>query len=154
LTERTNELRGTVGKSAYEIAVDNGFTGTEQEWLDSLVGPEGPQGDLADFSSVVNWTGSVSLGTFVDPWRSLVLPVNLTGNTSLTLPNVGISDKAFTVSLWLFANTSTRTLTVSGGLASEGLKTVPVTTSRGSCLVDLRWMGTIWIMTVSGVNLS
>ena len=27
---------GADGKSAYEIAVDNGFVGTEQEWLDSL----------------------------------------------------------------------------------------------------------------------
>ena len=26
---------GTAGKSAYEIAVDNGFTGTEDQWLDS-----------------------------------------------------------------------------------------------------------------------
>lgn len=29
---------GKNGKSAYEIAVDNGFEGTEQEWLDSLQG--------------------------------------------------------------------------------------------------------------------
>ena len=29
------------GKSAYEIAVDNGFEGTEKEWLDSLVGVSG-----------------------------------------------------------------------------------------------------------------
>ena len=35
---------GADGKSAYEIAVKNGFEGTEQEWLDSLVGPQGPQG--------------------------------------------------------------------------------------------------------------
>ena len=28
--------RGKKGKSAYEVAVDNGFIGTEQEWLDSL----------------------------------------------------------------------------------------------------------------------
>lgn len=27
---------GTPGKSAYQIAVDNGFQGTEQDWLDSL----------------------------------------------------------------------------------------------------------------------
>lgn len=27
------------GKSAYEVAVDNGFVGTEQEWLESLRGP-------------------------------------------------------------------------------------------------------------------
>lgn len=29
---------GTPGKSAYEIAVENGFEGTEQEWLASLIG--------------------------------------------------------------------------------------------------------------------
>jgi hypothetical protein len=29
------------GLSAYQIAVSNGFTGTEQEWLSSLVGPSG-----------------------------------------------------------------------------------------------------------------
>lgn len=29
---------GSPGKSAYEIAVENGFEGTEQEWLASLVG--------------------------------------------------------------------------------------------------------------------
>ena len=40
----------TIGLSAYQIAVINGFIGTEQEWLDSLkgedgnIGPEGPQG--------------------------------------------------------------------------------------------------------------
>ena len=36
----------TIGLSAYDIAVKNGFVGTEQEWLDSLHnGPKGPQGD-------------------------------------------------------------------------------------------------------------
>ena len=29
---------GAPGKSAYEIAVENGFEGTEEEWLESLVG--------------------------------------------------------------------------------------------------------------------
>ena len=32
------------GKSAYQLAQENGFSGTLQEWLDSLVGPVGPQG--------------------------------------------------------------------------------------------------------------
>ena len=36
--------KGDDGDSAYEVAVANGFVGTEQEWLDSLVGPEGPEG--------------------------------------------------------------------------------------------------------------
>lgn len=36
---------GADGESAYEIAVRHGFEGTEEEWLDSLVGPQGPQGE-------------------------------------------------------------------------------------------------------------
>ena len=34
-----------LGKSAYAIAVAHGFKGTEQEWLDSLKGLQGPQGE-------------------------------------------------------------------------------------------------------------
>jgi hypothetical protein len=35
---------GRDGKSAYQLAVENGFQGTEKEWLKSLVGPPGPPG--------------------------------------------------------------------------------------------------------------
>lgn len=35
---------GADGKSAYEIAVDNGFEGTEEEWLASLKGERGETG--------------------------------------------------------------------------------------------------------------
>ena len=35
---------GADGKSAYEVAVDNGFVGDEDAWLLSLVGETGPQG--------------------------------------------------------------------------------------------------------------
>ena len=35
---------GVDGESAYEIAVGNGFVGTEEEWLASLVGPTGADG--------------------------------------------------------------------------------------------------------------
>lgn len=35
---------GADGKSAYEIAVDNGFEGDEQAWLESLKGERGPAG--------------------------------------------------------------------------------------------------------------
>lgn len=43
--------KGDPGDSAYQIAVNNGYTGTEAEWLDSLkgdtgaTGPQGPKGD-------------------------------------------------------------------------------------------------------------
>ena len=36
---------GDNGKSAYEIAVAHGYKGTKQEWLDSLKGLQGPQGE-------------------------------------------------------------------------------------------------------------
>ena len=36
---------GADGKSAYQIALDNGFVGTETEWLDSLKGEKGDKGD-------------------------------------------------------------------------------------------------------------
>lgn len=35
---------GPAGLSAYEIAVQDGFEGTETEWLASLVGPQGESG--------------------------------------------------------------------------------------------------------------
>lgn len=41
---------GVNGRSAYQVALDMGFTGNENEWLLSLVGPEGPQGDNGDSS--------------------------------------------------------------------------------------------------------
>lgn len=36
--------KGDPGKSAYEIAVEQGFVGTEEEWLESLKGADGAQG--------------------------------------------------------------------------------------------------------------
>ncbi len=35
---------GVDGKSAYEVAVDNGYTGTEVQWLASLKGADGKDG--------------------------------------------------------------------------------------------------------------
>ena len=40
--ERVEQLSD--GKSAYEVAVDNGFVGTEAQWLASLQGAQGPAG--------------------------------------------------------------------------------------------------------------
>lgn len=43
--ETTITLIEGLGKSAYAIAVAHGFRGTEQEWLNSLQGVQGPQGE-------------------------------------------------------------------------------------------------------------
>ena len=48
------DLGRVVGDSAYEVAVKEGFVGSEQEWLDSLkgadgaVGPQGPAGEQGE----------------------------------------------------------------------------------------------------------
>ena len=43
--ETTIPLIEGLGKSAYAIAVAHGYKGTESEWLDSLKGLQGPQGE-------------------------------------------------------------------------------------------------------------
>ena len=49
----------TLVVNAYHIAVQNGFEGTEAEWLESLKGPKGDKGDpgevsLSDFQPIQN----------------------------------------------------------------------------------------------------
>ena len=43
---RINEFKD--GKSAYEIAVEHGYEGTEEEWLESLKGAAGAKGEKGD----------------------------------------------------------------------------------------------------------
>lgn len=44
----TNGTNGADGLSAYDIAVSEGFSGTESQWLDSLRGPQGIQGETGN----------------------------------------------------------------------------------------------------------
>lgn len=66
---------GAPGDDAYEVAVNNGFVGDEQAWLDSLVGPQGPAG------------GGASLNDFVvqldDPLEGGLLTYQVTNNTGV-----------------------------------------------------------------------
>ncbi len=48
---------GAEGLSAYEVAVTNGYAGTEAEWLDSLIGPTGPAGADSTVPGPVGPTG-------------------------------------------------------------------------------------------------
>lgn len=49
-----------VGKSAYEVAVSNGFKGTETEWLESLVGDSPYIGSNGTWWVGLNDTGVVA----------------------------------------------------------------------------------------------
>lgn len=96
---------GTPGASAYDIAVANGFSGTEEEWLESLVGADGAPGAPGSIGpagpSVLTTTawyksGDVALWVFGAP---LVLPpygvVELIG-ASLAVQAVGIGTSGLT----------------------------------------------------------
>ena len=91
-------IPGTDGKSAYEIALDNGFVGTESEWLDSLKAQEGSKlwytsttpiidyenGDKQKFTATSDSTISFNLNngdditlivnpsTFTITWESII----------------------------------------------------------------------------------
>lgn len=43
-----NGKRGQKGKSAYEVAVDEGYEGDVTQWLASLIGATGPRGDIGE----------------------------------------------------------------------------------------------------------
>ena len=51
------------GYSAYEIAVDNGFVGTETEWLESLKGSDGKDGKSIDTSMGLTPVEGLVMGT-------------------------------------------------------------------------------------------
>lgn len=91
-----NAFVGKDGKSAYEVAVVNGFEGTEQEWLNSLKGEKGDTGksgvyvgagDMPEDCNVqIDPTGDA----FVGESFANALKVNKTG-TQLTLDDVSLN---------------------------------------------------------------
>lgn len=57
--------QGPAGKSAYELAVENGFKGTMKEWIESLKGlrgpkgPQGPPGPRGETQHAVNFNQEI-----------------------------------------------------------------------------------------------
>ena len=67
LLEGSDSVDGVNGKSAYQVAVDNGFVGTQAQWLDSLIGN----------SAYEEWVSNGGVGTFQDFLDEIVETVNL-----------------------------------------------------------------------------
>lgn len=55
--------KGEIGASAYDIAISNGFIGTEQEWVGSLKGENGTTGNDGITPHVDSTTGNWFIGT-------------------------------------------------------------------------------------------
>lgn len=99
----SNVLRGTVfapeainGKSAYELAVEHGFVGTETEWLESLHGKDGAQGEKGepgeqgekgDGTVIVRETADITLTAADWTDKTQVIPCSSVGENSTVFPN-------------------------------------------------------------------
>lgn len=57
--ETLKQVGGKPGLSAYEVAAENGFEGTVEEWLSSLVGQKGAKGDPGQPFSIAKTYGSI-----------------------------------------------------------------------------------------------
>ena len=74
------------GKSAYAIAVDNGFTGTESQWLASLVGSDGADGSDASLTRAIRTVTSST--TLQSGDMNQMIRFNGTSSQVLTVNNV------------------------------------------------------------------
>ena len=61
-------IKGEEGKSAYQIAVENGFSGTQQEWLNSLCPSIGENGHW-----IIN---NIDTGIVASPDESNLIPLS------------------------------------------------------------------------------
>lgn len=79
-----NESGALSGKSAYEIAVSQGFEGSEREWLESLVGAKGDDGESVYIGENGNWwIGDTDTGVsvFSQNGTSIYAVPSFTGKT-------------------------------------------------------------------------
>ena len=118
-TEVTNGVDGQDGKSAYEIWLDLGNVGTEADFINSLTGPQGIQGqagsDGIDGTNGINgldgksayqiWLDSGNIGTEQDFLSSITGPQGVDGTNG-----VDGQDGKSAYEIWLdLGNTGTET---------------------------------------------
>ena len=76
---------GPAGKSAYEVAVEEGYTGTEEEWLASLEGPVGATPDISIGTVTTVEPGTPAAATMTGtpeaPVLNLTIPKGVAGDT-------------------------------------------------------------------------
>ena len=83
---------GPRGYSAYEVAVQNGYEGTEEEWLESLVGPEGPEGPQGEDGPVgpTGLTPALRVGSVTTGEPGTNAEVSIVGTPEIPIINFTI----------------------------------------------------------------
>ncbi len=98
------------GKSAYELAVENGFVGTEQDWLESLKGDDGKNAENMDsfsmFQDAVN--NAQYTGTYFDFLKENFI---VTGDATAVVANKALSS---TVDIDVYSSKSSSSPAKSG----------------------------------------
>lgn len=130
---------GVDGASAYEIAVANGYVGTETQWLASLVGPPGSDADLTAHESAVNphpqylprENGTAERLTLSGGYTETVFSV--TGTTPVLSPTNA------SIQTWVLTGNSTPT----SGTWSDGQSIVLMVTA-GSNTITWTGVPVVW----------
>lgn len=113
-------------ESAYDIAVKNGFIGTEKEWLQSLRGDDGENGKDLDINDVYEWAQSQG---FEGDYQAFLQSLGITAVEDNDTKTIA---KNITSSVNIFCG-FTETYTESSGLSNK--QTTYVTASAGSGVV-------------------
>lgn len=160
----TVELRGGAGgtgadgKSAYQVAVDNGFVGTEAEWLASLVGADGADGtngvDGADGIDGQNAILGFVLSCCGKPAENEIVVVAeapyaftaLAGNCSAKAVTAATASAVFTImngavevgTFTFAAGSATATVSITSGAIAQGdLITITAPSTADATLADI-----------------
>lgn len=93
-TEASTDYYNYHVKSAYDVAVDNGFSGTEAEWLESLIGPT-PQITIGSCVTLPPGSSATAImtGTTEKPLLNLGIPQGPAGPTGVT-PQLTVGEAA------------------------------------------------------------
>ena len=78
-------IDGINGKSAYQVAIDNGFVGTQAQWLDSLVGS----------STYEDWLARGGVGTYQDFLDEIIEPVRNEVNRIVSAQHAVMTEAEF-----------------------------------------------------------
>lgn len=145
---------GELGQSAYEIALKNGFEGSEEEWLESLKGRDGDPGkDGQDGEDGANITVKSTSVTYQASSSGTATP---TGTWSATVPSVSKGQYLWTKSVVTFSDNSSITSYSVGYLGTNGSSGTSVTISSKAVEYNAHTSGTTaptdtWSTTIPSV---
>lgn len=142
------------GYSAYETACQNGFEGTEQEWLESLKGAKGEDGTSPTVS--VSKSGTVTTVEITDTNGTKIITINDGENgqdgASVTVQSVSESTEDGGSNVVTFSDGKTITIK-NGSKGSQGPKGEPGANGTNGVSATHSWNGTtLTITSASGTS--